>query len=211
MASMNSHVKVVIFDCDGVMFDSREANEAYYNQILTQFGKPPMDRRQSEYVHMNTADQSVAFLFEGDPSLAAAQAYRAEMSYHRFIPMMCMEPHLKELLERLSPRFKTAIATNRSDTMGAVLEEHGLTGSFDLVVSSLDVPAPKPAPDALLKIIDHFGIDSGEAVYIGDSEIDALTAVAARVPFIAYKNRDLPADWHVEHFGEIERWLFPEG
>jgi HAD superfamily hydrolase (TIGR01549 family) len=169
-----------------------------------------MDRRQSEYVHMNTADQSVAFLFEGDSRLAAAQAYRAQMSYHPFIPIMRMEPHLKELLERLSSRFKTAIATNRSDTMDAVLEAHGLTESFDLVVSSLDVPAPKPAPDALLKIIKYFGISSGEAVYIGDSEIDALTAVAARVPFIAYKNPELAADWHAEHFREIERWLFSE-
>ena len=204
-------VKVVIFDCDGVMFDSREANEAYYNRILEQFGKPKMDSRQREYVHMNTATRSVAFLFEGDSRLAEALAFREKMSYSSFIPMMRIEPYLRRLLEKLSSRYKTAIATNRSDTMNTVLDVHRLAGIFDLVVSSLDVPSPKPAPDALLKILNHFEIGRREAVYVGDSKIDELTADAAKVPFIAYKNPQLRADRHVSHFKELEAWLFDKG
>jgi len=205
------NVKVVIFDCDGVMFDSREANEAYYNRILEEFGKPRMDQRQQEYVHMNTATQSLAFLFEGDSRLPEALTFRKQMSYASFIPMMRMEPYLRTLLSKLSGRYKTAIATNRSDTMNAVLEEHQLTDCFDLVVSSLDVPSPKPAPDALLKILNHFQIDEEGAVYVGDSKIDELTAEAAKVPFIAYKNPQLRADYHVNHFEELGAWLFGHG
>ena len=210
MVDNNMGIKVVIFDCDGVMFDSREANEAYYNTILERFGKPKMDRRQSEYVHMNTATQSVAFLFQGDPRVAEALAFREEMNYASFIPMMRMEPYLRTLLSKLTYRYKTAIATNRSDTMNSVLEKHRLTESFDMVVSSLDVPSPKPAPDALLKILEHFGFRRREAVYIGDSKIDELTARAAGVPFIAYKNSQLSANRHVNHFKELETWLFYE-
>ena len=44
------HVRVVIFDCDGVMFDSKRANEAYYNHILAHFGKPQMNGRQSDII-----------------------------------------------------------------------------------------------------------------------------------------------------------------
>ena len=91
--------------------------------------------------------------------------------------------------------------------MGRVLEEHGLKGCFDLVISCLDVKHPKPAPDALFKILEHFGVSAQEAVYIGDSEIDDQTAKAAKVPFIAYKNRSLKADYYVEHFKEIEVFL----
>ena len=36
-------LKLVIFDCDGVMFDSKNANRVYYNHMLEKFGHPPMD------------------------------------------------------------------------------------------------------------------------------------------------------------------------
>ena len=32
----------VIFDCDGVMIDSRAANNVFYNRVLAYFGLPPM-------------------------------------------------------------------------------------------------------------------------------------------------------------------------
>ena len=200
-------VKVVIFDCDGVMFDSRRANEAYYNDILFHFGKRQMNQEQCQFVHMNTVTQSVAYLFKDDHQVQEAEIFRKQMSYFPYIAKMQMEPYLKRFLAYLRPLLKTAIATNRSDTMGRVLEEHGLKGCFDLVISCLDVKHPKPAPDALFKILEHFGVSAQETVYIGDSKIDEQTAKAAEVPFIAYKNRSLKADYYVEHFKEIEVFL----
>ena len=204
-------VKVVIFDCDGVMFDSKKANEAYYNHILEHFGKPQMDSEQSEYVHTHTAEQSVVYLFRDDPQLEQALAYRRQINYFPFIPMMQMEPYLKGFLDYLRPTYKTAISTNRSDTMGRVLEHHGLEGCFDIVVSSLDVKRPKPDPESLIRILDHFGLSPEQAIYIGDSEIDELAAKAAAIPLVAYKNRSLSAAYHVEHFKEIEVLLETKG
>ena len=37
-----NHIKVAIFDCDGVMFDTEKTNMAYYNRILEHFEQPPM-------------------------------------------------------------------------------------------------------------------------------------------------------------------------
>ena len=96
------------------------------------------------------------------------------------------------------------LITGTDGFMGQVLKEHGLEGQFDIVISSLDVEHPKPAPDALCKILDGLHVSPQEAVYIGDSEIDEVTAKAAKVPFVAYKNRSLSADHYVEHFQEIE-------
>ncbi|HEX9949261.1 MAG TPA: HAD hydrolase-like protein, partial [Thermodesulfobacteriota bacterium] len=42
-------IKVIIFDCDGVLFDSKEANIAFYNQILSQFNLPPLTIAEVEY------------------------------------------------------------------------------------------------------------------------------------------------------------------
>jgi phosphoglycolate phosphatase len=125
------------------------------------------------------------------------------MSYHAFIRHMVIEPHLKSLLAKLRPAFKTAIATNRTDTMDRVLEEHQLEGAFDLVVTALDVHHPKPHPEQLQVILNHFEITPDRMIYIGDSELDAQSARSAHVPFIAYRNAALPARRHIQSLRQI--------
>ena len=200
-------IKVVAFDCDGVMFDTLQANMAYYNHILNHFGRPAMTPDQLAYSHMHTADQSIAKLFEDESGFQAAQAYRKEMSYLPFLQYMIMEPDLKPLIQKLRPKYKTAVATNRSDTMDRVISEHGLEGYFDLIVSACDVERPKPYPDPLIKILECFKIDSNQLVYIGDSEVDEKAASAAGVPFVAYRNPTLTAVLQINRLGELESLL----
>jgi len=201
------NIKIVAFDCDGVMFDTKESNTAYYNQILGHFGRPAMTTEQFAYCHSHTADQSIAKLFDDEESFRAAQSYRKSMSYLPFLKYMEIEPYLKPLIETLRPRYKTAIATNRSDTMDRVISEHGLEGYFDLVVCSNDVDHPKPHPDQLIKILEHFGIEPCDSLYVGDSELDEIAAKAAGVPFVAYKNRSLSADFHIQSLKQIAEIL----
>lgn len=200
-------VKVVAFDCDGVMFDSSEANRAFYNQVLTHIGLPPMTTEQSAFAHMHTVDESLEYLIDHPGRLAEARRYRLQMSYHAFIRHMVIEPHLKALLAKLRPAFKTAIATNRTDTMDRVLEEHQLEGEFDLVVTAMDVHHPKPHPEQLQVILNHFEIAPDRMIYIGDSDLDAQSARSARVPFIAYRNAALQARLHIESLRQIEDLL----
>ncbi len=195
----------VIFDCDGVMFDSRQANMNFYNHILARFGLPAMCEEEVSYVHMHTADDSIRHIFRRTPHTEEALAYRWEMDYSPFIRDMVMEPGLKEVLGCLGIFTGLAVATNRSNTIGSVIERHGLSGVFEMVVSSLDVARPKPHPDALLKILQHFEIKPENALYVGDSVVDAKTASAAGVPFIAYKDKDLPADFHAADLWEVAR------
>ncbi len=197
-------ISAVIFDCDGVMFDSRQANVNYYNHILAQFDLPPMTEAEVDFVHMNTAVESVHHIFRGTPHEEQAQAYRMQMDYTPFIKDMVMEPGLKELLKELKPKFGLAVATNRSNTIGKVLESNGLDPYFDIVVSSLDVENPKPHPESIFKIIDFFGIEPEECIYIGDSEVDQATCQAGGIPLIAYKNKDLEAQFHVKNLADVK-------
>ena len=201
------HIKIVAFDCDGVMFDTTESNTAYYNQILDHFGRPALTAEQFAYCHSHTADRAIANLFPDEEGFRAAQAYRSQMSYIPFLKYMEMEPYLKPLIQRLRPRYKTAIATNRSDTMDRVISEHGLDGYFDLVVCAGDVDHPKPHPDQLIKILKHFEIEPCDSLYVGDSDLDEIGAKAAGVPFVAYKNRSLSADFHIQSLKQIAEIL----
>ena len=190
-------ISAVIFDCDGVLFDSRQANTNFYNRLLLDFGLPLMTEEEISYVHMHTACESVQYIFRDSAFEEEAQKQRFRMDYSPFIKDMVIEPGLKELLRILKPRFALAIATNRSNTIGEVLEYNGLTQFFEVVISSLDVQRPKPNPESLFKILDFFNISPDESIYIGDSVVDYETAEAADVPFISYKNRQLKAAYHL--------------
>ena len=204
---MKHSLQVVAFDCDGVMFDSQEANRAYYNHVLGHFKLPAMTPEQLAYVHMHTVDESLAYLIRDQATCDDAHAYRKQLGYLPFLKYMRMEPGLVPLLERLRPRFKTAVATNRTDTMTHVLADNRIDHLFDLVVCALDVRFPKPHPEALIKVIDHFSISPAEAIYVGDSKVDEMAADAAGIPFVAYRNPSLTAKYHIRQLSELENLM----
>ena len=56
-------IKAVVFDCDGVMFDTALANRKFYNDLLDGFSKPPLDDEQFINIHMMTVTAAVEYLF----------------------------------------------------------------------------------------------------------------------------------------------------
>jgi HAD superfamily hydrolase (TIGR01509 family) len=207
LQSVKRPPKVVAFDCDGVMFDSQEANRAYYNHLLERFQLPAMTPQQLDFVHMHTVDESLAYLFKDNVTCAAAQAYRKQLGYLPFLKYMQMEPGLVPLLKQLRPRFKTAVATNRTDTMVHVLADNHIDHLFDLVVCALDVQFPKPHPEALHKVVSHFAVSPAEVLYVGDSSVDMMAARDAGIPFVAYRNSQLTALYHIRHLSEMSGLL----
>jgi len=202
-----NNIQAVVFDCDGVLFDTAEANRVYYSRILNHFDRPPVTEEQFTFVHMHTVAESIDYLFPDEQIRAAAHAFRKGMDYRNYLKYLVVEPHLVCLLEKLRPLIKTAIATNRTDSMNRLLSEFKLDGYFDLVVTSSDVERPKPYPDVLHKILNYFDLAPNQAIYIGDSQLDELAARAACVPLIAYRNRDLSGDFHIDTLKELEELL----
>jgi phosphoglycolate phosphatase len=193
-------LKLVAFDCDGVLFDSRQANIAFYNAILAHFGRPPLDPKAVDYVHCHTVRESLEHLFQNYADLKTVLHFARSFDYGPFIAMMVEEPFLREFLQFLRPSCYTALATNRTTTTRAVLTYHGLADNFDLVVSAQDVSHPKPHPESFVRILEHFGLSPRDAVYIGDSRVDEKFAANAGVPFVAYRNPELTADYYLDSF-----------
>ena len=198
-------LKLIVFDCDGVLFDSREANRIYYNDLLKAFNYPPMDEQELEYVHSHNVTDSVSYIFQKHSvtDLEEVHRFRQAHSYTPYLSHMIIEPDLLEFLDIVKPQYHLAISTNRTTTMKPLLESHGLTPYFELVVTAMDVPHPKPAPDALLKIFSHFQCRPEETIFVGDSEVDQRHTENAGVDLIAFKNKRLNAKFHVERFMQI--------
>lgn len=197
-------LKLVIFDCDGVMFDSKDANLHYYNHLRQHFGHPDMDSDELEYVHTHHVMDSLRYIFRLYPEdLVKADQYRKELDYTPYLQYMKIEPDLIEFLQFIRPKYKTAISTNRTTTMSKVLELFHLQPYFDMVVTALDVTNPKPHPEALHSILGYFGLRVDEAIFIGDSTVDLEHTASICMRLIAFKNPTLPARYHVNSFTEI--------
>ncbi len=202
-------LKLVIFDCDGVMFDSKNANRKYYNHVLAQLGHPPMTEEELEFVHIHNVMESVKYLLRDHPEdMAAAEKYRADLDYGQFLQYMHMEKDLIEFLEYLQSKgIGAAVSTSRTTTMNDILDIFGLRKYFGKVMTTFDVKNPKPHPEALEVILDHYGMTSDEAIYIGDSIIDRQHSAGVGMRLIGFKNPKLEAEYSVTSFMEIVRLL----
>ncbi|MDT8423422.1 MAG: HAD family hydrolase [Desulfuromonadales bacterium] len=197
----------VVFDCDGVLFESRAANLAYYNTVLEYFGVAPVradeEDRQRAYLCHTAASPVVFAELLGQERVAAALDFAVTLGFRQFMPFMQLEPGIEGALTTLTKRFRLAVATNRGASMHEILEHFALRHYFSAVVTSRDVARPKPCPDMLQLVSRQLEIDPDELVFIGDSHLDQLAAQRAKIRFVGYQT-SFPGECCVTHHKELE-------
>jgi phosphoglycolate phosphatase len=200
-------IRCIIYDCDGVLFDSLEANGRLYNDLCVSVGRPPLTSEELSYVHCHTVFEAIRFMFKDDNGLEKkALELLKQVDFKHYIAFLKMEPHLIETLTLLKEKgIWRVVNTNRTTTMPHIMERFGLRPYFDMVVTALDVKNPKPHRESVDKIIDTLKLDRNEVVFVGDSEVDQQTAESAGVRFVAYKNRDLGGDTFIDDHRDMLR------
>lgn len=203
----NASPGAVIFDCDGVLIDSWDANIFAYNHIRQAVGLPPMSEEEEQFVFVSTIDESLDHIIPRDLRPRAYEAWAA-LPLTDLLARIRLQPGVVEFLRLLREHgIGTAANTNGGSEVHPLFEALGLTPYFDIVVTAEDVVRPKPDPEGVRRILAYFNIGPDEAVFIGDSAVDLSTARSARVSFWSYRNPDLDADLHVTDFPDLGRRL----
>ncbi|PLX85132.1 MAG: HAD family hydrolase [Desulfuromonas sp.] len=201
-------IRGVIFDCDGVLFESRRANLAYYNAIFEHLGEAPVrsaDREKAHLCHTAASPQVFETLL-GPERRKDALAFAAGLDYRTFIPYMTPEPGMVESLAALSRFLPLAVATNRGTSMPEILAHFDLTRFFRAVVTSRDVARPKPHPDMLHLAARQLGLPESSLLFVGDSELDRDAAGEAGICFAAYQG-GVDGDVRIDHHQDLVRML----
>lgn len=193
-------IRCVIYDCDGVLFDSIEANKKLYNDLCALVGRNPLSEEEVKYVHMHTVYETIRLIFGKENALEKkALELLKGIDWRDYITYLRMEPYLLQILNLLKTNgILRVINTNRTTSMKYIMEHFHLWPFFDMVVTALDVKNPKPHPESIEKILQSLNLKKEEAVFVGDSEVDQQTAKSSGIRFVAYKNREIANDAYLD-------------
>jgi HAD superfamily hydrolase (TIGR01509 family) len=183
-------IELVIFDADGVLFDSDESNVAYYNAIFKELDEPPMTGEEERACVFLAATGVFEMRSKGDQArVRRMQEIAARLDVAPFMKLLRPPLDLRPFMLELKRSYRVALATNRSVTVPALIEHLDLAGVFDAVACALDKVRPKPAPDILRLCLERANAAANRAVYVGDSDIDHVAAAAAGTHFIGIGQR----------------------
>lgn len=179
---------VVMYDLDGTLLDTAAEIAQAVNLTLAEFGHDSVEESQvRDWIGHGTGWlMKTAWQNTPGPMDAPWDKVMERFIYHYEATAGTRStafPYVLETLQRTRDYgVKQALVTNKERRFTErVLERHGLSDAFDMVIcgDSLSVKKPDPA------VIDHclltLGATRGEALFIGDSEIDISTARAAGV------------------------------
>lgn len=196
--------KGILFDLDGTLLDSLEDLHRCTNHVLRQYGCPERSLAEIRRFVGNGARRLIEQSLPGgpdDPPLD--QVFAAYQTYYN---ANCKEgsthpyPGILEALSLLRERYPIAVVSNKPHDAVVQLCREFFGDVYALGILP-DCPR-KPAPDMLRKAMTAIGVD--RCVYVGDSEVDVLTAKNTGVPCVSvlwgFRDREELAAAGATHF-----------
>lgn len=174
----------ILFDLDGTLLNSLEDLKDSVNYMLGQHGLPQRSLDEIRSFVGNGARRLIALSLPGrqdDPDVdQALKEYQAYYATHSQIKTKPYDGILEALAE-VGEKYPVAVVSNKPDVAVKPLCRDYFPGIYALGETS-DCPR-KPAPDMLQVAMKALGVDA--CVYVGDSEVDVLTAINAGVPCLS--------------------------
>ena len=169
-------IKLMIFDLDGTIIDSADANYNAYSQALLEIGISL--KRDFFNIHCFNGQHYKDFLPKiiGDASnneIIEKVHDRKQEIYKNNLSNIDVNPFLKEIiLKENRKETKLALATTAAKiAVENVLKTIKLENSFDLIITGNDVDKKKPDPEVFLKCINYFNVLPNETIIFEDSDV----------------------------------------
>ena len=184
----NMKYEAVIFDLDGTLIDTLEDLKDSINFALEQHGMP---ERSLEEVRTFVGNGVKKLVFRSVPENTSEElresCLKAFKAHYITNSMNKTRPYngICELIKKLKEKgVKLAVVTNKTqDAADAIMNEF-FKDDFEIIIGQIDGVAQKPQPDGVWYAIEKLGASKQNSVYIGDSEVDCLTAKNSGIPII---------------------------
>jgi phosphoglycolate phosphatase len=179
-------VRGIVFDLDGTLIDSYEAIAASLNDAMTQLGRDPLPLDQVRTMVGRGLETLLARALAVDCGTSADLIAEGVRIFRRRYDEICVErtrllPDVGRTLLTLRERgYRMAVATNKPSCFARrLLDALGVGACLDAVLGPDLVSHHKPHPEMVVAALAAMRLAPGEAIYVGDMEIDVQTARAA--------------------------------
>ena len=195
--------KGVVFDLDGTLLNTIEDIRNAVNYALNDLGynELPIDTVK-EFVGsgVNVLINRIINhldILEDKKEECFVLLKAKYLDYYEKCQFECTKPYdgIIDVLSKLKQKgIKIAVLSNKPNNDTQRIINHYFPDTFDFVFGQMDSYPVKPDPGLLNHIIDCFELDRKEILYIGDSDVDILTAKNAYVDSVGagygFKSRD---------------------
>lgn len=183
---MERDIKLVIFDFDGTLADTKENIILTFQMTMKELGVEIKSRQECAATIGLTLEDAFKVLYPGmaaEKYILLRDTYRRIFKENRKILVPGLFPEVMETLEELRRRgYLMSIASSRqSPSLQSFLEDMKIAHLFEYAVGGDNVEHPKPAPDAVLQILRHYNLSAEEAFVVGDMPFDINMATNAGV------------------------------
>ena len=183
---MERDIKLVIFDFDGTLADTKENIILTFQMTMKELGVEIKSRQEYAATIGLTLEDAFKVLYPGmaaEKYILLRDTYRRIFKENRKILVTGLFPEVMETLEELRRRgYLMSIASSRqSPSLQSFLEDMKIAHLFEYAVGGDNVEHPKPAPDAVLQILRHYNLSAEEAFVVGDMPFDINMATNAGV------------------------------
>lgn len=171
----------ILFDLDGTLLDTLEDLADSVNYALEQHGYP---RRTLEEIRTFVGNGAAMLIkLATSESEDYEQVLRTFQSYYKAHCQVKTGPYagVLDALAEIRAEYPVAVVSNKPDPAVKILCADYFGDVFALGEHA--GCTRKPAPDMLYKAMEYLGVD--KAVYVGDSEVDVITAKNAGMPCIS--------------------------
>jgi phosphoglycolate phosphatase len=199
--------KLVIFDLDGTVLNTLDDLADSLNHSLKLFG---YSERTIDEVR-NFVGNGIRKLIErGVPEgTSESDIEKVHAEFTAYYKQHCSDKTraydgIGKVIENLrNAGCYTAVVSNKADYAVQELCSHYFSGLFDYAVGERDGIARKPAPDSVNEVLKKSGVSRENAVYIGDSDVDIMTAKNAGMDCIGVEWGFRGRKFLMEHGAEV--------
>lgn len=198
--------QLAIFDLDGTILDTLEDLCIGMNHALRAHAMP---ERSLDEVRRFVGNGIRKLVERAVPEGTAAQTidsvYEAFTVYYAQHCTDHTKPYegVEQLLRTVrAAGMQTAVVSNKADYAVQTLCADYFPGMFDAVVGEREGVRRKPCPDSVNTVLEKLGVSPGQAVYIGDSDVDIETAKRAEMPCISVNWGFRTTEFLIEHGAE---------
>lgn len=180
-------IKAVVFDFDFTLGDSAKGIIASVNYALQKMGyAQAAEETIKKTIGLSLAKTLEALTGNSEDGLTF-ETYFKEKADEVMVAGTTLYDGIAEMLSSLHAQgIELAIVTTKYHyRIEQILAVNRIGHLIDGIVGGDDVKNPKPNPEGMKLLAERLGIRAEEMLYVGDSIVDAKTAKAAGVTFIA--------------------------